>query len=204
LTRFGAALRLVSRDLQCGVTTADHLVCAGAPFFTTTKVVKTRLLSFAPEERFVEATSLLQHERRQFVCGRTRSRKVQCFAVEEGHTARPVGSPTVEALAGVVQLRGAAYGEDSGACALTEAGVVWCWGDGRFGQLGGAIPPDFFAAVRIPNLPPVAEIAVGGAFACARTAQGEVYCWGSNRNGTAPDGATGVHRDPVSAVWPSR
>lgn len=81
---------------------------------------------------------------------------------------------------------------------------MFCWGDGRFGQLGAAPPKDRFQAVRIANLPAAAQLAVGGTFACALATDGHVWCWGSNRDGAAPTGAPGAETTPLAVAWPAR
>ena len=73
------------------------------------------------------------------------------------------------------------------ACALLQAGDVWCWGaDDQAQILGpgdasacplGACRP---APARIPGLPNAVQISAGGAQTCAVDADGGVWCWGSN------------------------
>jgi alpha-tubulin suppressor-like RCC1 family protein len=169
--------------------------------FSTNRSSTTKLLTFAPGDRFLEATSIFRQRGRAYVCGRTVTRRVRCFEIAD--SAAEVHSPSLDALADVAQIAAGGAGDDSAACAVTGAGAVWCWGDGRFGQLAGPMPTDRFQAVRIPDLSDAAQLAVGGSFACARTASGVVVCWGSNRDGTAPDGAHADHPAPVNVSWPS-
>ncbi len=73
------------------------------------------------------------------------------------------------------------------ACALLQAGDVWCWGaDDKAQILGpsgastcplGACRP---APARIPGLPNVVQISAGGDQTCALDPDGGVWCWGSN------------------------
>ncbi|MBM65377.1 MAG: hypothetical protein CMH55_03990 [Myxococcales bacterium] len=64
-------------------------------------------------------------------------------------------------------------------CALTEAGVVWCWGDNHYRQLG----PNRTVHARFPaqvlDLPDgIVELQSGRWSNCVRTESGEVWCWG--------------------------
>ena len=208
LLSLGGRPRRFAPDLQCGITAGDQLICAGDPNTAGERKILTRVLRLAPNERFREVTSVLRvmsttgetQSRTEHVCALTVSQHVKCFRLERGASAL-VNSHSLDELANVVQVK-AASGEAALACALTEAGEVWCWGDARYGQLGNKITNDFFEPVRINELPPIAEIAVGGSFACARSLQGQVYCWGSNRGGAVPDGQAGENRDPITVAWP--
>jgi alpha-tubulin suppressor-like RCC1 family protein len=73
------------------------------------------------------------------------------------------------------------------ACALLQAGDVWCWGaDDQAQILGpgdasacplGACRP---APARIGGLPNAVQVSAGGDQTCALDADGGVWCWGSN------------------------
>jgi alpha-tubulin suppressor-like RCC1 family protein len=136
------------------------------------------------------------------VCALTVSQRVKCFRLESGTEEAAVNSRSLDGLANVVQVKAASSADAALACALTEGGEVWCWGDARYGQLGDKATSNLFEPLLIHELPPIVEIAVGGNFACARSQQGQVYCWGSNRDGAVPDGQTGESRDPISVAWP--
>jgi alpha-tubulin suppressor-like RCC1 family protein len=78
------------------------------------------------------------------------------------------------------------------ACALTAAGVAWCWGWNQEGQAGS---PPTTASVLIPAPVPAGpltftQITAGESHTCALTATGEAWCWGGNGRGelgTDPD-----------------
>ena len=107
-----------------------------------------------------------------------------------------IAATSVAALGGFVQV---AAGQ-AHTCALTDAGVAYCWGRGEGGQLGAAAqsacPLD---GGNFPcELTPVAVggglnfswITAGNAHTCALTADGIAYCWGSNTNGQLGDNST--------------
>jgi alpha-tubulin suppressor-like RCC1 family protein len=73
------------------------------------------------------------------------------------------------------------------ACALLQAGDVWCWGSDEQAQILGpgdasACPlgPCRPAPAHIPGLPNAVQISAGGNQTCALDADGGVWCWGAN------------------------
>lgn len=77
--------------------------------------------------------------------------------------------------------------EDGGSymCALRDDGTVWCWGRsyrGIFGD-GASGAPESLVPRRIPDLPPLVQLAAGGIAACGLDAEGGVWCWGANEHG---------------------
>ena len=95
----------------------------------------------------------------------------------------------------------------SHACAVTEEGEVFCWGEGADGQLGGvaSLPP--IEPTPVPVLVEglnahISGVSGGEHHTCALTNNGSVKCWGSNRGGrlgndSEPDGSV---EPPVAVV----
>ena len=88
------------------------------------------------------------------------------------------------------------------ACALDEAGRVYCWGDNRFGQLGVPAADVSEAAIHVAGLPKAVEVVAGDAHTCARLESGRVACWGLSTDGQAGDGR-GSKRHTVRALQPT-
>lgn len=94
-------------------------------------------------------------------------------------------------------------------CALTDSGVVWCWGANGCDVAvdpgaGPAVPNDCVAVdlppahARMIALPsPASDLAVGFYHACALTSDGAVWCWGSNYRGQLGDGTAQDSMSPV-------
>ena len=95
----------------------------------------------------------------------------------------------------------------SSACALSDAGQAWCWGQNQSGQLGigtsGNNANPLPAAVQQPAGVTFTSLAMGQflsrAMACGLTAAGQAYCWGQNDSGRVGDG-TEVQRLVPTAV----
>ncbi|MEK8226790.1 hypothetical protein NKG05_12945 [Oerskovia sp. M15] len=81
-------------------------------------------------------------------------------------------------------------------CALTANGVVYCWGNNLYGQVGDGTAVNAMLPVPV-DTSLLAEgvtftaIAVGSTHTCAVGSDREVYCWGqAARSGPAPDRST--------------
>lgn len=76
----------------------------------------------------------------------------------------------------------------TGACAVSAAGEVWCWGL-NYGR----------RAVRVSTPEPMVRVVVGAQHLCGISVEGSAYCWGSNtfgqlgRPGASTDTAVRVH-----------
>jgi alpha-tubulin suppressor-like RCC1 family protein len=69
------------------------------------------------------------------------------------------------------------------ACARTQAGDVWCWGQNNAGQLGVGDTTTRTAPAQVP-LPALAvSIEAGFQAACAVLTDGSLWCWGDNYEG---------------------
>ena len=90
------------------------------------------------------------------------------------------------------------------ACAYTDDGVVWCWGDNRSGQLGTGdqeshprpvkVDPSGFGQVKTN------EVLAGGTHTCALRDDNSLWCWGGNRFGQLGTGDTFPRTVPVQVA----
>ena len=89
------------------------------------------------------------------------------------------------------------------ACAVSQAGAAYCWGDNNYGQLGNGsdvegsdipVAVDTSGVLSGVNL---TQAAIGYEQACAADAAGVSYCWGGNGEGQLGDGSTTSSPVPV-------
>ena len=120
-----------------------------------------------------------------------------------GQLGRGAAEPSSATPADVLNLRGVTALESSGwsSCAIDARGLVSCWGDDTFGQLGDGRRTDPRrqpVAARLPA--PATSIAVGSFHTCAALTDGTVRCWGANSEGQLGDGTTAESTEPVEVV----
>jgi len=82
-------------------------------------------------------------------------------------------------LTGVIAISAGLYFS----VALTNTGIVWCWGSNQFGQLANGSTVDSNIPVQISGSINVNAINAGYYHTIATTNSGEVISWGSNSNG---------------------
>jgi len=102
------------------------------------------------------------------------------------------GSPPASAATAVAIAAGEHH-----TCALSTAGVVYCWGSNAYGQLGDGTNTDSTTPVVVMGLTAgVSALAMGAYHACALVTGG-VKCWGMNLHGQLGDGTTANRAEPV-------
>ncbi|NOJ93361.1 RTX toxin [Corallococcus coralloides] len=110
-----------------------------------------------------------------------------------------IGDNELPYTAGAVKLLGKATKLAAGgnhSCALLDTGLVRCWGQNTYGQLGynstqnlgDGEPVASFGYVNLGG--PAIRIAVGAEHSCAVMATGKVRCWGRNQYGQLGYGNT--------------
>lgn len=165
-----------ARHATCGLRSDGSVVCWGAPFNEPAVV---------PLPVAVEISVGATH-----ACVRTVDGHVACLSLELRHDlgewhfgAEGPGEPAV--LPGIADATQISVGT-SHACVLRAGGVLSCWGDNSFGQLGDGTFDS--AETPIPvGLGPVLAVSVGESATCALTEAG-VYCWGRVLHGQLGDG----------------
>lgn len=91
-------------------------------------------------------------------------------------------------------------------CALTNAGIAYCWGANDVGQLGngtttGSARP---VAVRMPAGVTFTTLRSGSRHSCAEGSDGSVYCWGGNEVGQLGLGDLQPRTEPAAVPAETR
>jgi large repetitive protein len=139
-------------------------------------------------------------------CALTNVGQVLCWGLNDygqlgnGTTTNSsVPQPVIELPHDVISISAGA----NSTCALTNAGVVWCWGGNAAGQLGDGTYTQSSEPVQVSDvtgtaaLNEVAVISSGRDHACAATAAGAAYCWGDNSTGELGNGTDTSSNFPV-------
>jgi alpha-tubulin suppressor-like RCC1 family protein len=86
-------------------------------------------------------------------------------------------------------------------CAVTTAGLPFCWGDNSRGQIGDGSFQDRLVPTRVTALASATAITAGGMHSCAIANQaGAAYCWGYNASGSLGTGSTNDSATPVQVA----
>jgi hypothetical protein len=110
------------------------------------------------------------------------------------------GTPSASPVAVTGQPSGGFAAIDLGvrhACALTEAGDAYCWGDNSAGQLGST-PGDTSKPAAVHGSTRYATISAGGDSTCAISMAARPFCWGDNADGQLGTGDTAAHAVPAA------
>jgi len=137
-----------------------------------------------------------------YACAVTGAGGVQCWGnngagqLGDNSTTNRYTPVPVEGLSSGVAAVSTGYDH---ACALTEAGAVWCWGFNSEGQLGNGTTVNSLVPTPVSGLSSgVKSIAAGTTHNCAITQAGGLKCWGYNGYGQLGDGTSGsFETEPV-------
>lgn len=105
-------------------------------------------------------------------------------------------------LARLTEVRSIGLGAFHG-CAVLQRGALWCFGAnlGWPTSLTDVLPwigSDLLQApFLVPDLPPVAQLAVGAEHTCVLLVDGSVHCFGANTRGQLGDGRLRIHPTPL-------
>jgi alpha-tubulin suppressor-like RCC1 family protein len=85
-------------------------------------------------------------------------------------------------------------------CALLGSGMIKCWGDNTYGELGDGTNTSSTVPVSVAGINTATALALGQNFSCALLAGGAIQCWGWGYDGELGDGSTRVSNIPVSVA----
>ena len=76
-------------------------------------------------------------------------------------------------------------------CGVLNTQQLYCWGDGKFGNLGQGAFVGSMTPVLVIGGPAWLLVSAGGAVTCGITNQGPTYCWGAGGEGALGNGQSG-------------
>jgi alpha-tubulin suppressor-like RCC1 family protein len=136
-------------------------------------------------------------------CGVTSANQVFCWGwnqraqlgdgTQVGRRARPT------LVAGGHLFRQADAGRDV-TCAVTTDNRAFCWGDGRYRQLGSGQTGLTFRPRAVAGDLSFRRVTAGGWHVCGETTTDRAYCWGTNINGGLGTGALESSTTPVAVA----
>lgn len=185
---------------SCGLTPDGRAYCWGGNTWGTlgdgSRTASNRPVAVAGGHRFKGVESGAGH-----TCGVTESGQVYCWGLnDEGQAGEDW---VIRGLEDPHRLPGNQFWVEVSAghdhsCALTNDGVVWCWGDNVTGHLGsGDTFNKSFQPVRVASSVSFTAVVAGYYQSCALAGSGQMYCWGRNDQGQIGDGSNQNRFTPV-------
>lgn len=202
----GVVAIATGQDRMCAVTSAGAALCWGdnsqgelGNGATTQSSIPVVVSGLSSGVAAISAGSY-------FTCAVTNAGAAECWG-EGGSGQLGNGTSTNSTIpaevSGLTSGVAAIAAGESHACALTNAGAVWCWGLNAYGQLGNgtlspsSIPVEVLDSAGNAPLGGVVAIAAGQDHTCAVTSAGAALCWGDNSQGELGNGASTQSSLPV-------
>jgi alpha-tubulin suppressor-like RCC1 family protein len=208
----GLRWRLVSAggDHTCGVTLDDRAYCWGrndqGRLGDGTGIDRTAPTAVTGGLRFLQVSAGADHS-----CGVTTANRTYCWGnnffgqLGEGRTV--FESPTPLAIASGRRFRRVSTSrrfESAFTCAVTTDDRAFCWGNGRFGQIGDGKTFRRFTPRAVIGGHHFLEVVAGGDHTCGVTTANKAFCWGINSSGQLGDGITEILTAEPSPVADGR
>ena len=170
----------------CAVMTDGTVLCWGRNYYGELGDGTTMNRCLPTDVLGLTSGAVLASAGTYFTCAVTGGGGASCW----GYNNRgQLGDGTLAARRAPVAVSGLATGVvavaagELHACAVTNVGAVWCWGNNSLGQVGnGATELD----IEIPVVPEglgsgMVAVAGGRGHSCAVTSGGVVWCWGNGQ-----------------------
>jgi alpha-tubulin suppressor-like RCC1 family protein len=116
-------------------------------------------------------------------------------------TASSGAAPSVSFTILAIQSPVGSPGNRNSACGLAKSGIVYCWGQNNFGQLGNGTTTQRNYADSVSGGLRFSKLSLqNGGHHCALTSTGAAYCWGDNVFGQVGDGTTTTRLVPTAVL----
>ena len=187
----------------CAIDLDQRVLCWGENLVGQLGTGDTRLRDkpayVVTEERFLEVSAGYHH-----TCAISTSRRISCWGWNEdgrlgnGSTTPAMVPTEIDIGERFVSVSAGGSGRWGHTCALSEDREVFCWGDGRYGQLGsGPTEESSLTPRRISGDQRYKDVQVGNWGTCGITEENRLYCWGLNNQGML--GLPNVHANLI--LW---
>jgi alpha-tubulin suppressor-like RCC1 family protein len=188
---------------SCGVTTENRAYCWGngldAQLGDGTARLRFTPVPVIGDLRFQEVSAGNRH-----TCGLSADNRAYCWgsnrlgqvgdSTDVGKRFRP------RLVAGGHLFRQLDTGWFDYTCAVTTTYRAYCWGDGRYGQLGNGKTYLSFWPRAVAGGLSFGRVTAGGHNTCGETTTNRAYCWGENVGGDIGDGTTTQRLRPVAVA----
>lgn len=185
-----------SSDVTCAVLDQGEVACWGRRSSDSGIASVTEPVSVAGLGDVVQLSSMGMGW-----CALTRSGTVECWDAGFLEGAEPSGVRIDPEVIGVHRAVDIAVGYGF-SCAVTDDGLVHCWGFNDVGQLGMGSTEDVEGVVTVLGVRDAVALSAGAMYACALSNDGTVSCWGAYETG-APHSPGASPEVPTPVVVPA-
>ncbi len=179
----GVSMVSVGTTDACALTDAGAVVCWGgySRGVVTVSGLPTDVTSVACGAPYFDHTCVLSP-----------TQGVKCWGSNNfGQLGNGTTTPSFTYQYAVVDVTGLPSGVTSisagsnDTCAIVGGGQLWCWGMGRYGELGNGAFDNSSVPVQVSGLSAgTLAVSAGEEYSCAITPQRTVECWGWDADGT--------------------
>jgi alpha-tubulin suppressor-like RCC1 family protein len=185
----------ISADNQqtCALLSSGEIQCWGHNYWGQLGNGSTTLQAAPADVIWQNVTATEFFGGGQHTCALTPAGGMKCWG---NNTSGQLGNGTTISNLVAVDVTGLSSGVTAVAmggshtCALTRGGIVKCWGDNTYGQLGEGSTTRRTTPVQVSGLSGVIAISAGNAHTCALKSDGSVKCWGYNEFGQLGNNTT--------------
>lgn len=193
----------------CGVTTDKRAFCWGNNVYgqlgdgTTTQ--RLTPVAVAGGLTFKQVSAGTGHY--YFTCGVTTTNRAYCWGRNNygqlGDSTEAVRRVRPSLVAGGRQYRQVDAGYYH-ACGVTTDHRAYCWGHGRYGQIGNGQTYLSFWPRAVSGGLSFRRVSAASSHTCGETTTNLAYCWGLNTYGQLGDGTTTQRLRPVAVIGGAR